>query len=509
MQLEAAKAELRSRPPFEAADLGVLLLRALARPTLWAWLGFVLPLQLTVLWLCSPSKWAGYLLLWWLKPLYARAYGLVLGRGLFGDAPTLRELYRALWSDGRRGLLGDLTWRRLDPARTLIAPVALLEGLTGRAAARRRRTLVEGSGGVVAQLLTACAAMETACTVGLYVGWDFLLPDEAGWIVEELWSADKDLLFQRALLGSYVLAIAVVEPLFVAAGFGLYINRRTDIEGWDVELTFRRMARRLAAATIALLLAASTLLPLTSTYAQDVPDAGAAPMSQSALHEAQRLPAPEVAADGTATAAMARVLARPELQRVRSEEHWELRSRPSAGEAPSVSLDWLTRLADLVARSLVVVLWIVGILAVAVVIALIVQRSRDFQKPARRAEALPNFVAKLHGDNVSAPLLPHEVVPKALALLSAGQHVAALSVLYVGTLTALMRQDGLEVPRQATEGQCLAAVRAAPIAAERRALFGDLTSTWQLSAYAHVRPEDARLQELCSRYTACFVAGSP
>jgi hypothetical protein len=508
LQLEAAKAELRSRPPFEAADLGVLLLRALAGPTLWAWLGFVLPLQLGVLWLCAPSSWAGYVVLWWLKPLYARAYCLVLGRGLFGDPPTLRGLYRALWRDGRRGLLGDLSWRRLDPARTLVAPVSVLEGLTGTAAARRRRTLGEGSSMLVAQLVGACSMIETACAVGLFFGADALLPADAGWIVEDLWSGDKELLFQRTALGSYLLAIALTEPLFVAAGFGLYINRRTNIEGWDVELTFRRMARRLAGGAAALpLLVCSAWLWLAPGHAQD---AQQAPMSQSALHEAQRLPAPDVDGAGAAPAAMARVLARPELKRVHTEEHWQLRSQAKPDASPKLSLTWLATLADWLAQSLVMLLWGVGVVAVAVVIALIVQRTRGARARALPEEVVPAFLARLHGEAAtSVPLLPHEVVPKALALLAAGQHAAALSVLYVGTLTALMRQDGLDVPRQATEGQCLAVVRAAPIAAERSALFGDLTSAWQLSAYAHVRPEDARLQELCNRYLTCFVSGGP
>ena len=30
----------------------------------------------------------------------------------------------------------------------------------------------------------------------------------------------------------------------VAGGFGLYLNRRTELEAWDIEITFRRMARR-------------------------------------------------------------------------------------------------------------------------------------------------------------------------------------------------------------------------------------------------------------------------
>ena len=33
--------------------------------------------------------------------------------------------------------------------------------------------------------------------------------------------------------------------LFVASGFMLYLNRRTQLEGWDVELEFKKLAQRI------------------------------------------------------------------------------------------------------------------------------------------------------------------------------------------------------------------------------------------------------------------------
>jgi hypothetical protein len=101
-------------------------------------------------------------------------------------------------------------------------------------------------------------------------------------------------------------------------------------------------------------------------------------------------------------------------------------------------------------------------------------------------------------------LPPHEVVPRARALLAEGETTAALSVLYVGTLAALVVFDALDVPAQATEGECLRRVGAAPIAPARRELFAELTTHWQLSAYAHVPPDPEQLDGLCLRYGACF-----
>jgi hypothetical protein len=44
---------------------------------------------------------------------------------------------------------------------------------------------------------------------------------------------------------AYVLAESLIEPFFVTAGFALYLSRRVMLEGWDVELGLRRLARRL------------------------------------------------------------------------------------------------------------------------------------------------------------------------------------------------------------------------------------------------------------------------
>ena len=54
----------------------------------------------------------------------------------------------------------------------------------------------------------------------------------------------------------YWLAVTLSEPVYIAAGFGLYLNRRTQLEAWDLELVFRRLAARarsLASAVAALL----------------------------------------------------------------------------------------------------------------------------------------------------------------------------------------------------------------------------------------------------------------
>jgi len=45
----------------------------------------------------------------------------------------------------------------------------------------------------------------------------------------------------RVLLSlAYAGVVLFVEPFYVAAGFAMYLNRRVQLEAWDVEQEFRR-----------------------------------------------------------------------------------------------------------------------------------------------------------------------------------------------------------------------------------------------------------------------------
>ena len=39
---------------------------------------------------------------------------------------------------------------------------------------------------------------------------------------------------------AYAVAVLFIEPFYVAAGFAMYLNRRAEIEAWDIEQEFRR-----------------------------------------------------------------------------------------------------------------------------------------------------------------------------------------------------------------------------------------------------------------------------
>jgi hypothetical protein len=47
-------------------------------------------------------------------------------------------------------------------------------------------------------------------------------------------------LLPLAFTFAYAAAVLFLEPFYVAAGFAIYLNRRAELEAWDIEQEFRR-----------------------------------------------------------------------------------------------------------------------------------------------------------------------------------------------------------------------------------------------------------------------------
>jgi len=55
----------------------------------------------------------------------------------------------------------------------------------------------------------------------------------------------------------YLIAVAFLEPFYVAAGFGIYLNRRVELEAWDIEQDLRHAFGASLACTVLLALGAT------------------------------------------------------------------------------------------------------------------------------------------------------------------------------------------------------------------------------------------------------------
>jgi len=480
MDLERVAAVIRPRSPWEAIDLGFGMVRAWWRPVGSAWLATVAPVWCLLFLLFSGKPGLALFILWWLRPLFDRVPLHVVSRCLFGAPPAAGAVAAELPKLWGRDLLAALTVQRLDPARSFHLAVGQLEGLSGPAR-KRRRALLDYSGHSAATWLTAACSLLELIAVVSFFGLINLLSPQGSRLGPAIQAAatDGNLPYWLGLVigGLACLAFLLIEPFYVAAGFSLYLSRRTMLEGWDVEISFRRLAGRLLKSTrgraaVALLMLALGGMGTASSFAAATP---ADP--SEAIH---------------------RVLASPDFRTRQKVSTWRLkggganRRKPEAPELPSMSLP---------AGAIGVVALFVGgailvFLAVLIIRVFLAWLRRPAAPLGETGALLPEAV---FGLDIRPESLPADVAAAAWAIWEQGDPAGALGLLYRGALACLVHRDGLEVAASWTEGDCLAVVRrrAAPAAAE---YFARLTRAWQSTAYAHRPPSREEAKTLCDSW---------
>lgn len=253
MNPERLTVTLRPRSALEAIDLGFAMVQTHARVIWRAWLYIVLPVMLLLALLEHALPTGGWLL-WWAKPFYDVVVLLVLSHAVFGERPGIRALLASLRAHAAV-IAGSLTLRRLSISRSFLLPAHLLEGLHGPAQRTTRRArlqlLREGTTAMARLLTFACICLEMSVVFGLLALLAWLLPELHRDALFGSFNDSPEHLQLAALQLLYMLTISLVEPFYVAAGFALYLNRRTQLESWDIEVALRRLAARMTARTTA------------------------------------------------------------------------------------------------------------------------------------------------------------------------------------------------------------------------------------------------------------------
>jgi hypothetical protein len=237
MRIDTLALKLRPRSPLEAADLGVRLCQHAARDVYKCYLAVGIPVFVLAL---ATWEWAGWLpglLIFCAKPWLDRTILFVLSRAAFGQRTALGDLWSAQWQVWWRGLLFSWTIRRLSPWRSFTEPVYQLEGFSGWSGGARIRQLRKRMMGHASMVMSAFAMAETALLFSLVALIFWLTPDE---LRPDLFDSIDFLSSWMIIPISYAAAVLFLEPFFVAAGFGMYLHRRAELEAWDIEQEFRR-----------------------------------------------------------------------------------------------------------------------------------------------------------------------------------------------------------------------------------------------------------------------------
>lgn len=513
MRLDNVRVELRPRSAWEAVDLGLALVRRHAAAIWRPWLLLTLPvfaLFNAAAWALD-AMWLAPLLMWWLLPLFDRVPLFVLSRAVFGDAPGVRQTLAAQRDWGWRPMRGYLTWRRLSPWRATTLPVDLLEGLSGPAARARRAVVGDGIQGHSILLTSCCHLFLVALVMSLVSLVLMFVPAELlSESAREMWILVSDdpprwvqLLFNLAVWA----AMSAVEPFFVGAGFGLYLNRRVRIEAWDIEIALRRMRARIGGAAALALVLGLALAPVPPAQAQS-------PQQDEPVLEESQAVAGELAGDaGPAQGptlpqvfgedavvdharfeqAVGRAFQDPQLGRTITRSGWERRNRDEEPDAPPADIGpFMEALAGIVALIGEYGLWLV-VGGLVLMLVLTARRWWPWMWGGRRPPRQDSEIGQAPAPELAA--LPDDLVGEIRRLWREGRPRRALALLYRGGVEAMAARLGVELVPGATESECLRASRRLPDAGDRAA-FARMVGVWQYAAYAQRLPDERAFEEL-------------
>ena len=490
MRLTEACVAIRPRNPWEAIDLGVLLARQHRRLLMTSWAMVTLPIFALISGLLWNYPSVAVLLFWWLKPVYERLPLLILSQALFGATPSLKEALKAWPRALKPQLLASLTWRRFSLSRSFYLPVQQLEGLNGLARAQRIALLGQKDRRV-ARCLTSMGSTLEMC----------------------LWAG--------AMLLFYALVLVFWGPTYVSCGFALYLNRRTTLEAWDIELAFRQLRQRVMGSAYALLIGVSlafSLSPSTTMAAEPPGESNYScplPPLDSPLADEQ-VAGPTAArllnqplTSQASRQAIKTVLDSPPFKNPKTVSGWriaEQKHSAKTGDSPQ----WLAKLVmgllnagKTLSTVFEALLWTL----IAVVVAWAVWRYRAWfgtfvSRGQRKKPSSRTAPQQLFGLQVGAESLPHDVASAAEKLWSHAPR-EALSLLYRALLNRLLTDYQLPLRNADTEGQVLARVDALN-QPTLHAYSHELTRHWQNLAYGHQLPDADVQKALCDDWRRLF-----
>ena len=447
-------------------------------------------------------------LVWWFKPVYDRFYLHYLSRRIFGQEVTVKET----WGQWRTSRLQGASFlilliRRFSGTRSMTLAVSELENLKGPARGQRSSVVTRVGGGQAFLLTLGGLLLELLGVLNIGVLIMRLIPQgqNPGWDQMWLWLGEGGSTQTLFILGiglGYGLLVLFLEPLYLASGFGLYLNSRTRQEAWDIELRFRELAARVAKTTVVATDSAQTpkegldLPPKKQSskfkFASSKPVALLAfflglLMSSNLLAQED----PQVVVD--------KVLADDAFEyRVEKYKEWEPKDKnkraresgPAAG-AGLAGVDAIFMLVGYLALALLIV-------ALVVLFVNLIKKSDLGVGPTEKKFKRPPPKVVL-GMEVTPESLPDDILAQARLYWGQGKPKLALSLLYRGALTKLITEKEVAIEGSDTESECVEQVeRATP--GILSSYFKALSVQWMKAAYSREEVKGEDFEGLCAKW---------
>jgi hypothetical protein len=503
MNFDNVRVEIRPRSPFEAIDLGFVMARHWFFPLWIMWLSVAVPFSMVAHLVLYKHLVIAGVLIWWLKPVYEKPLVFWLSRAFFNEKTGYKDIVRQYFKIIKPRLLADLTYLRFTPNRSFFMPVSVLENLNSKAHSSRVKILGHNQSAGLG-LTVVCIIFNMILNVSMLLVAFFILPEELRW------TSFEDLLFSQGMVEAVfvkiiaLLAMSIIAPFYVAAGFALYINRRTELEAWDIEISFKRlMARKvknekMMAKRIRKTISTSMVLFFLTAGSLFISS------NSSEAYSAGNISKKE------ASSIINKVVDHDDFGKKKTVTSWKLKEFDRVDfelpqwlkdffESFGGNVDWVQNIPKFTGIILEILAWLVGGVAIVFILYKIAQNKKWFQHYAGNNKKMVKATPELFGLSLEENSLPDDIVSKARELLKNNEIRKALSLLYRGTLIKLINDFNIAIPKSATENEC---VRLVTLKREEREtkLFKALTRAWLAMAYGHIIPEKQIIETICHEW---------
>ncbi len=566
MEIDKIKAKIRPRSNWEAVDLGFAMARKWWKPIYLAWVVVTLPIFLLLCVIFYNEFWLAILVFWWMKPIFDKIVLYIVSRELFAEEVRLTKIISLLPSFIFKHIIKFLTFYRLSPSRSFNLPVWQLEGLTGDKRATRALILKRDASNNSISLILACLALELVVNYTICYAIVFILPSyfEIHWV--DTFNMDEWSVSWIAAVG-YYLAVMIIEPFYVCAGFATYLNRRTALEAWDIELAFRNLSKRIktvkyggrnsSVILVFLVIISTTTLFADSVYADPMCDEWNGYLSRAPKNDAEKAiievfsddefivchevdeniyedengnysgkhldklyPKNPNAAGGAGQQGESdiqndgeeiiedfekkNVQAGVDKDKYSGNESSETPQTHSKKEKEDDSHRSSLDGGSVLGLIIEIMIWVGAIVLVMLLVWQIIKyRHQIFSKRVKIKTDETVGQQELFGMDLRPSAMPKSLPQKVLELWHSGKYEQAVGLLYSGALSGVIYEHGVEISDDMTEGGCQQVVNI-KVKKDLAQFFRKITQMWLMTAYAHRKPSSEMIEEVCHNWPQYF-----
>ena len=461
-------AGVKHKGPREAADAGLLLWRQ--NFTLFLLL-FAIPFWITAfaahILIPDNLPWLPWLLMWLLKPFFDRIILHIISVRFFESGADIKRVLRGIGRSLTRGLLGDLLWRRLSPLRSAIMPMRVLELnlKPGKNTAERKKTLEKGGVNYCYFLTIWGFILEAALLSGQII---FIMT--AGELMSRGFAGNLENInnIEIYIYAAWCVNYMLAESIYVCMGFSLYINSRIGVEGWDIELTFRGLAKKITDKIKFAVLAA-----IISTF----------------LFFPADICADESADENIPMETLRNILDSSDLGGEKNAWGIRLKKTPEIKDTPDINVDSLQKIFAHALRIILIV-----IIAGFIIFIFIYIKKYYWGKQESGSKPQRQILHDYRGAD------PVTLLERSLLFREQGNTRLAWGYCTAAAIQSWQVYHGISFPPDATENECAEIVSSA-VPAENSHLkqysgdFNELIKRWIYLAYAGRNPQEGSFEE--------------